>query len=121
VEVFGPQVPDRDEAWATYRRALGLQAPPALGDAVRLTPEGLPVLEGVVDWLSRDFLGVRTDDGIYRFMHISVFGGPTGVGHHVFDGVDQAEAERVGILAHGSSQPTNRRDADMEHVTSGRD
>lgn len=94
VEVFGPQVPDRDEAWARYRQALGLQGPPALGDGVRLTPEGLPVLEGVVDWLSRDFLGVRTDDGIYRFMHISVFGGPTGVGHHVFDeGLDQAEAE----------------------------
>ena len=63
----------------------------ALGDSVHLTPEGLAELDGVVDWLSRDFLGVRTDDGIYRFMHISVFGGPTGVGHHIFvDGLDQA-------------------------------
>jgi hypothetical protein len=27
-------------------------------------------------------------------MHISVFGGPTGVGHHIFvDGLDQAETE----------------------------
>jgi hypothetical protein len=96
VEVFGPQLPDRDDAWARYRRALGFQGAPALGDRVRLTPEGLPVLEGVVDWLSRDFLGVRTDDGIYRFMHISVFGGPTGVGHHVFvDGLDQAATEQA--------------------------
>ena len=55
---------------------------------------GWPKLDGVVDWLSRDFLGVRTDDGIYRFMHISAFGGPTGVGHHIFvDGLDQAETE----------------------------
>jgi hypothetical protein len=38
---------------------------------------------------------VRTDDGIYRFMHISVFGGPTGVGHHIFDDLDQAETERA--------------------------
>ena len=69
---------------------------PQLGDRVRLTPEGLPQLDGEVDWLSRDFLGVRTDDGIYRFMHISVFGGPVGVGHHIFvDGLDQAETEQA--------------------------
>jgi uncharacterized protein YndB with AHSA1/START domain len=96
VSVFGPVIPDRDEAWAKFHRGLGLEAAPALGDHVRLTPEGLPQLDGEVDWLSRDFLGVRTDDGIYRFMHISVFGGPTGVGHHIFvDGLDQAETERA--------------------------
>jgi uncharacterized protein YndB with AHSA1/START domain len=96
VNVFGPVVPDRDQAWETYRRALGLPGPVSVGDEVRLTPEGLPVLEGVVDWLSRDFLGVRTDDGIYRFMHISVFGGPTGVGHHIFrEGLDREETERA--------------------------
>jgi uncharacterized protein YndB with AHSA1/START domain len=96
VAVFGPQLPDRDEAWTRYHRALGLPGTPALGDSVRLTPEGLPILEGVVDWESRDFLGVRTDDGIYRFMHISVFGGPTGVGHHIFvEGLDQEEAEQA--------------------------
>ena len=96
VEAFGPAVPNRDEAWATLHAALGLKSAPSLGDRVRLTPEGLPILDGVVDWLSRDFLGVRTDDGIYRFMHIAAFGGPTGVGHHVFDdAVDQKEAEEA--------------------------
>jgi uncharacterized protein YndB with AHSA1/START domain len=95
VNVFGgPVVPDRDEAWKRYHEALGLPGPVALGDPVHLTPDGLPELDGVVDWVSRDFLGVRTDDGIYRFMHISVFGGPVGVGHHIFiDGLDQAETE----------------------------
>ena len=97
VNVFGGTVvPDRDEAWKRFHEALGLDGPPALGDRARLTPEGLPELVGEVDWLSRDFLGVRTDDGIYRFMHISVFGGPTGVGHHIFrEGLDQAETERA--------------------------
>ncbi len=96
VSAFGPVVPDRDEAWRTYRRGLGLEGPVAMHDVVHLTPAGLPELRGVVDWVSRDFLGVRTDDGIFRFMHISVFGGPTGVGHHVFvDGLDQAETERA--------------------------
>ena len=94
VNVFGPVVPDRDEAWRRYQEALGLPGPVELGASVRLTPAGLPQLDGVVDWTSRDFLGVRTDDGIYRFMHISVFGGPTGVGHHLFtDGLDHDETE----------------------------
>ena len=96
VNVFGPVVPDRDQAWQTYHRGLGLPGPVSLNDEVHLTPAGLPELRGVVDWVSRDFLGVRTDDGIYRFMHISVFGGPTGVGHHLFaPGLDQAETERA--------------------------
>ena len=94
IDVFGPIVPDRDEAWAKFHRALGLDGPPSKGDRVTLTPEGLPQLDGEVDWVSRDFFGVRTDDGIYRWMHISVFGGPTGVDHHIFiDGLDQAETE----------------------------
>jgi hypothetical protein len=69
---------------------------PRTDSTVRTPLVRLPQLEGEVDWLSRDFLGVRTDDGIYRFMHISVFGGPTGVGHHIFvDDLDQAETERA--------------------------
>jgi uncharacterized protein YndB with AHSA1/START domain len=96
VNVFGPVVPDRDQAWQAFHRALGLTGSVAVDDEVHLTPAGLPELRGVVDWRSRDFLGVRTDDGIYRFMHISVFGGPTGVGHHLFaDGLDHAETERA--------------------------
>jgi uncharacterized protein YndB with AHSA1/START domain len=96
VNVFGPMVPDRDRAWETFRRGLGLVAPVQVGERVRLTPEGLPELEGEVDWLSGDVLGVRTDDGIYRFMHVSVFGGPTVVGHHIFiEGLDQADTERA--------------------------
>ncbi len=96
VNVFGPVVPDRDEAWPNLHRALGLAGPVEVGEAVVLSPEGFPPLEGEVDWTSRDFLGVRTADGIYRFMHISVFGGVTGVGHHIFlDGLDQAETEQA--------------------------
>jgi hypothetical protein len=39
---------------------------------------------------------VRTNNGIYRFMHIAPFGGMTGVGHHVFvEGLDQNDAEQA--------------------------
>src|SRR6266498_3473400 len=62
VLVFGPVVPDRDEAWKRFHEALGLPGTVALDDRVHLTPDGLAEQDGVVDWLSRDFLGVRTDD-----------------------------------------------------------
>jgi uncharacterized protein YndB with AHSA1/START domain len=94
VNAFGPHVGDREQAWEIFRRGLGLPGPVALGDRVRLTPEGLPPLEGVVDYLSPSFLGVRTDDGLYRFMH--TFDASAGLGHHIFiDGLDQQETERA--------------------------
>jgi hypothetical protein len=38
------------------------------------------------------FLGVRTSDGLYRFVGR---GGVVGVGHHIFTDVDQQETERA--------------------------
>lgn len=94
VNVFGQQVKDREHAWEVFRRGLGLSGPPALDDRVRLTPAGLPAMEGVVDYLSPSFLGVRTDDGLYRFMH--TFDASVGLGHHIFtDGLDQAQTEEA--------------------------
>jgi uncharacterized protein YndB with AHSA1/START domain len=93
VEALGPNAgEDRDRAMARFREALGVDANVAEGDRVRLTPEGLDPIEGVVDHVSRSFLGVRTDDGMYRF--IRGFEGTAMVGHHLFvDGVDQRRAE----------------------------
>jgi uncharacterized protein YndB with AHSA1/START domain len=94
VNVFGPQVADREHAWKVFRGGLGLAGPVALGDQVRLTPDGLTPMEGVVDYLSPSFLGVRTDDCLYRFMY--TFDGSVGLGHHIFtDGVEQEETEEA--------------------------
>ena len=41
IDAHGPDVPDRDRALATFRRALGLSDDAAVDDKVRLTPEGL--------------------------------------------------------------------------------
>ncbi|MCS7479371.1 SRPBCC domain-containing protein [Umezawaea endophytica] len=55
------------EVWADLVARLG--ADPALGDRVRLTPEGLEPVEGVVDLhIGSVLLGVRTEQGFYRFM-----------------------------------------------------
>jgi uncharacterized protein YndB with AHSA1/START domain len=92
VTLMGPGPGDADQLWPRLWRGLGLAGKPAEGDRVRLTPEGLDPVEGVVDYLSPDILGVRADDGLYRF--ICGFEGSVGVGHHLYgDDVDPGQAE----------------------------
>jgi uncharacterized protein YndB with AHSA1/START domain len=55
-----------EAVWADLVARLG--ADPALGDRVRLTPEGLEPIEGVVDLRDASLLGIRTEQGLYRFM-----------------------------------------------------
>jgi uncharacterized protein YndB with AHSA1/START domain len=93
VDVYGPQVPDREHAWGVMRKGLGLTGPVAEGDQVRLTPEALAPLEGVVDYVSPSFLGLRTDDGLYRFIY--GFEGTVVLGHHIFADVDEKETEEA--------------------------
>jgi hypothetical protein len=79
---------------AGFRRGLGLSDQATEGEGVRLTPDGLAPIEGVVDYVSPNFLGVRSDDAVYRFIY--GFEGSVMVGHHLFsEGVDQAEAEEA--------------------------
>lgn len=93
IDAFGPHVGDRDHAWELFRRGLGLAGPPALGDRVRLTPAGLEPIDGVVDYLSPSFLGVRGDDALYRFIY--AFDGSVMVGHHDFSGRDPDQAAKA--------------------------
>ncbi len=92
VGAFGPRVPDREHAWEVFRRGLGLPGPVQLGDRVRLTPTGFDPIEGVVDYLSPSFLGVRSSDALYRFIY--GYDGTVVVGHHLFrDGGDRQREE----------------------------
>ena len=87
VFVAGGHVLDRIPA------ALGLTAPPRVGDPVRVAPDGLPPIDGVVDFANPDAIGVRTDDALYRFVEGI---GPTVAVHHLFaDGVDRAASEQA--------------------------
>jgi uncharacterized protein YndB with AHSA1/START domain len=91
VSAWAPPQPDEATAWAGVTRALGLPATVSEGDQARFTLDGGEPVEGVVDSvLYPSFLGVRTNDGLYRFVGR---GGIIGVGHHVFADVDQKEAE----------------------------
>ncbi|HEY7660888.1 MAG TPA: SRPBCC domain-containing protein [Actinomycetota bacterium] len=96
IDAFGPNVAGRstEDVWGSFQRGLGLTGPVPLGERVRLTPAGIEPIDGVVDWLSKSFLGVRSEDGLYRF--ILGFEGTTIVGHQVYaDGVDKEAADRA--------------------------
>ena len=84
---FAGQIPDKEKAWETLRGGLGLSGPAAVGDKVHLTPAGVWPLDGVVDFVNDDFFGVRTEDGIYRFIH--GYQGAVVLGHHIFGEVGE--------------------------------
>lgn len=89
VETYGPEVHDREHAMKLMKEGLGLSEPVAVDDKVRLTPAGIEPIEGVVEWVSPSFLGVRADDALYRF--IWAFTGPLMVAHHIFRDIDEKQ------------------------------
>ncbi len=96
VSAARPKAGDPEHVWAALTGALGLSGSVTQGAPVRLAVEGLPVIQGVVDYAGLPtFLGVRTGDGLYRFIHSGPSRGNVLVlGHHVFsDDVDEQTAE----------------------------
>jgi uncharacterized protein YndB with AHSA1/START domain len=93
INTAGPNVgDDREETMRRFREALAIPEGASVGELVTLAPEGFAPVDGVVDDVSRSFLGVRSDDAMYRFIH--GFDGTTFVGHHLFaGGVDQRREE----------------------------
>jgi hypothetical protein len=81
---------------ARVREALGLPADAAVGDRVRLTPAGLPPLEGVVDYVAPAFVGVRTADSLFRVYGRDAWGWPVSIAEHLFTpAVDAAARSRA--------------------------
>jgi uncharacterized protein YndB with AHSA1/START domain len=94
--IFAMVPPSEGEGDVVKRleEGLGLRETPKAGDHVRLTPENLPPIDGVVDYVRGDFLGVRTKDAMYRF--IRGYAGGAVLGHHLFaEGIDRAATEQA--------------------------
>lgn len=90
----GPSVPDRARVWAAFQELLGADGPIAAGDRVRLGTDRPEPVEAVVEFVhAQAFLGVRTDDALYAFIH--GYRDTVVVERHSFtaDG-DEKEAER---------------------------
>jgi hypothetical protein len=87
----GAGVPD---AMERLRGALGLVPEACVGDAVHASLGEAGELDGVLDYATPQFLGVRTADGLYRFFGRNHFGGVVGMSAHLFAaGVDPAAHE----------------------------
>jgi hypothetical protein len=91
--IQGPPSSSAPDGFRRLQRALALPEQVSEGDSVRLTPAGLEPIEGVIDYLRENFMGVRTADALYCLFGRNAFGGPVGMSIHMFlDGVD---AEKI--------------------------
>lgn len=52
--------------WPVLLRGLGLDERPAVGDTITLRPDGVVPITGVVDVVTDEFLGVRSERGLHR-------------------------------------------------------
>ncbi|WP_027345697.1 SRPBCC family protein [Hamadaea tsunoensis] len=93
VDVMGPPVTDWPPAWDALRTRLGLSDRPAVGDPVRLTVPGVAALDGQVDFVNAQALGIRTADGLYRF--IQGFVGSFVLGVHAFTDIDEHKVHQA--------------------------
>ncbi|HSZ13311.1 MAG TPA: SRPBCC domain-containing protein [Solirubrobacteraceae bacterium] len=92
--IEGPAAAGAVDAMDTLRGALGLPVDTHVGDSVHASLGEAGALDGVVDYSTPEFLGVRTADGLYRFFGRNHFGGVVGMSAHLFaDGVDAADRE----------------------------
>ncbi|HEY2041137.1 MAG TPA: SRPBCC domain-containing protein [Jatrophihabitans sp.] len=79
-------------AWPALQRELGLADDVEPGASVRFSLDDSTRIEGELDYLTHNLLGIRTSDALYRFHSRWSLGMPLGVGHHLFaDDVDRDE------------------------------
>ena len=88
-----PDEPDRERVLSRYRPALGLGDRPAEGDPVQADLDGVGRIDGVVDFVSRSIIGIRTDDALYRIAHSPQ--GAAFLDHHIYRAGIDREATRA--------------------------
>jgi uncharacterized protein YndB with AHSA1/START domain len=87
--IQGPPTSATADGFRRLQQAFGLGAQVGEGDSVRLAPDGLDPVEGVIDYLRPNFMGVRTADALYCFFGRNAFGAPVAMSIHMFaDGPD---------------------------------
>lgn len=84
VSADGPEQARRPGAFGALRHALGLADGSAVGDQVRVEVPGLAPVDGVLDYLAPQFVGIRDADALYRFYGREPWGAPVALGHHLF-------------------------------------
>lgn len=90
--IEGPAAAGQPGSMDVLRAALGV--PDAKVNAeVHATLGEAGALEGVIDYATPDFLGVRTTAGLFRFFGRNAFGSVVGMSAHLFKDVPVAESD----------------------------
>jgi uncharacterized protein YndB with AHSA1/START domain len=107
--IQGPDAAGTPDAMDRLRAALGVSSDAGVGGEVHASLGNAGRLDGVIDYSTPQFLGVRTAEGLYRFFGRNHFGGVVGMSAHLFvDGVDAGAREAAlkewldGVYAEGS-------------------
>ncbi|WP_181777613.1 SRPBCC family protein [Amycolatopsis pittospori] len=85
-----PEASIAPEAFEAVLKAVGAKV---ADEKVDFEVPGVGTVEGVVDYLTSNFLGVRTEDALYRFYGRNVWGWPVGLAHHLF--AEDADADKA--------------------------
>jgi hypothetical protein len=72
--IDGPESAGTPDAMDSLRAALGVEDGARPGDPVRAELGDAGTVDGVVDYATPEFLGVRTADGLYRFFGRNHYG-----------------------------------------------
>jgi uncharacterized protein YndB with AHSA1/START domain len=92
--IEGPVTAGTPDAMDRLRTALGITDGAVVGDAVHADLDGAGSLDGVIDYITPQFIGIRSEDGLWRFFGRNHFGSVVGMSAHLFrDDVDAAAAE----------------------------
>jgi hypothetical protein len=89
----GPGASANPDGFRLLQDALGLTEGVSEGETITLTPAGMESLEAVIDYKQPNFLGARTDDGLYRFFGRNAFASPVGMSIHLF--AEAVDADQV--------------------------
>lgn len=92
-DVQGPAASGAPDAITTVRTALGIDGG-AAGGTVAVDIPVVGTVDAVVDYLSENFIGLRTPDAMYRFFGRNAFGAVVGLTIHLF--ADGADADAAG-------------------------
>jgi len=82
-DIQGPAASSSPEAFEAVKAALGIHDAGA-GGHVSLTIAGVGTVDAVVDYLDKNFVGLRTEDAMYRFFGRNAFGAVVGMTVHLF-------------------------------------
>jgi hypothetical protein len=96
VRADGPAGSASPGSFGRLRVAIGLAHRASVGGRVRFEVPGLDPVDGVLDYLTANFAGVRTAHGLYRCYGRDAFGWPVRVAHHLFAAdVDEEKTTRA--------------------------